>query len=242
VRFLWLEEHLARTVRSMRGLGWDYTLDEAELRRALHGVVEAWPGADSRVRFDVLARSSPELGHASRVLVGVAGFEPVPPSFVREGVRVGVAPGLERPQPRIKTTEFILRRAPYPLATQERYEHLLVEGRGASARILEGSSSNFFGVQRGRVRTSGPGVLEGITRKVVLHVARGLGIEIDETPIALAEIAALDEAFLTSSTRGIVPIVGVEETTIADGRPGALTRRLMAAYDEFAEREARPAV
>jgi branched-chain amino acid aminotransferase len=241
-RFLLLEEHIARTVASMRGLGWDYELDDPGLRRALQHVVREWPGADSRVRFDVLERASPELDTSSRVLLGVAAFEPVPARFLREGVRVGIAQGLERRQPRIKTTEFIQRRAPFPLATQESYEHLLVEGRGRAARILEGSSSNFFGVERGGLRTSGPGVLEGITRKIVLRVAGALGIAVDETPIPLAGVGALAEAFLTSSTRGIVPVVGVAETTIADGRPGALTRRLMAAYAELAEREARPAL
>jgi branched-subunit amino acid aminotransferase/4-amino-4-deoxychorismate lyase len=238
-RFLWLDEHVARTVRSMRGLGWDYELDEAALRRALQRVAGEWPGADSRVRFDVLAEPAPALGTPSRVILGIGAFEPVPATYLREGVQVEIAAGLERHEPRIKTTEFILRRQPYPLAQQERYEHLLLDH---DQRILEGSSSNFFGVERGGLRTSGPGVLEGITRKVLVHIAREVGVSVDERPIPLAEVGRLDEAFLTSSTRGVVPIVGVAGTQVGDGRPGELTRRLMRAYDEFALREARPAV
>jgi branched-subunit amino acid aminotransferase/4-amino-4-deoxychorismate lyase len=238
-RFLWLDEHIARTVRSMRGLGWDYELDLAALRRALQRVARDWPGADARVRFDVLAAPAPELGTASRVILGIGAFEPVPEKYLREGVQVEIAAGLERHEPRIKTTEFILRRQPYPLAQQERYEHLLLDHE---QRILEGSSSNFFGVQRGGLRTSGPGVLEGITRKVLVHIARAMGIAIDERALPLSAVGRLDEAFLTSSTRGVVPIVGVAGTRIGAGRPGELTQRLMRAYDEFAMREARPAV
>jgi branched-subunit amino acid aminotransferase/4-amino-4-deoxychorismate lyase len=238
-RFLWLDEHVARTVRSMRGLGWDYELDCSALRRALQRVARDWPGADSRVRFDVLEAPAPPLGTESRVILGIGAFEPVPEKYLREGVQVEIAAGLERHEPRIKTTEFILRRQPYPLAQQERYEHLLLDHE---QRILEGSSSNFFGVERGGLRTSGPGVLEGITRKVLVHIARAMGIAIDERALPLSAVGRLDEAFLSSSTRGVVPIVGVAGARIGDGRPGPLTRRLMRAYDEFADREARPAV
>jgi len=238
-RFLWLDEHIARTVRSMRGLGWDYELDEAALRRALHRAVRDWPSTDSRVRFDLLERPAPELGTTSRVILGLGSFEPVPEKYLREGVQVEIAAGLERHEPRIKTTEFILRRQPYPLAQQERYEHLLLDH---DQKILEGSSSNFFGVEHGGLRTSGPGVLEGITRKVLVHIARETGIALDERAIPLSHVGRLDEAFLSSSTRGVVPIVGVAGTPIGDGRPGALTKRLMRAYDEFALKESRPAV
>ena len=238
-RFLWLDEHIARTVRSMRGLGWDYELDEQALRRALHRVCTDWPTEDARVRFDVLESPPAQLDSPSRVLIGLSPHTPVPEPFLREGVRVEIAESLRRHQPRIKTTEFILRRQPYPLNRQDRYEHLLLDDR---QRILECTSANFFGVSKGGLQTSGPGVLEGITRKIFMRLAAELEISVRTEPLAVSSVGELDEAFLTSSTRGLVPIVNVAGTPVGNGRPGPVSRRLREAYEAFAEREARPAV
>jgi branched-subunit amino acid aminotransferase/4-amino-4-deoxychorismate lyase len=238
-RFLWLDEHIARTVRSMRGLGWDWELDEGALRRALHRVCTDWPTADARVRFDVLEAPPPGGDTSSRVVIGLSPYSPVPAAFLREGVRVEIAERLRRDRPRIKTTEFILRRQPYPLSRQDRYEHLLVDDEN---RILECTSANFFGVSKGGMRTSGPGVLEGITRKIFMRIADELEIAVSTEPVALEALGELDEAFLTSSTRGLVPIVDVAGTPIGDACPGPVTQRLREAYEAFAEREARAAV
>jgi len=238
-RFLWLDEHIARTARSMRGLGWEYELDEGALRRALHRVCTDWPAQDARVRFDVLESPPPRSNTSSRVVIGLTPYHPVPETFLREGVRVEIAERLHRDRPRIKTTEFILRRQPFPLNRQDRYEHLLLE---EEHRILECTSANFFGVSKGGLRTSGPGVLEGITRKIFMRLAAELEIAVSTEPVALDEVGELDEAFLTSSTRGLVPIVDVASTRIGNGRPGPVSRRLREAYAAFAEREARAAV
>ena len=238
-RFLWLDEHIGRTVRSMRGMGWAYELDEGALRRSLHRVCTDWPTADARVRFDVLESSPAQWDTSSRVLIGLSPYTPVPEQFMREGVGIEVAESLIRDQPRIKTTEFILRRQPYPLNRQDRYEHLLLDDAN---RILECTSANFFGVSKGGLRTSGPGVLEGITRKIFIRLATELGISVSTDPLPLDAVGELDEAFLTSSTRALVPIVDVAGTRIGNGLPGPVSGRLREAYEAFAELEARPAV
>jgi branched-subunit amino acid aminotransferase/4-amino-4-deoxychorismate lyase len=246
-RFLWLDAHLDRTDRSMELLGWDFRLDRPALRRALHAAVTAYPLADARVRFDVLAEradrpASPRarrLDTSSRVVVALSPFKPVPEAFVRAGVRVEIAPDLSRDRPLIKTADFVVRRRPYPLERQDNYEHLLLDERGG---ILECSSSNFHGVRGGALLTGSGGALEGITQKVLLQVAADLGVPVRRERVHVAELARLDEACLTSSTRGLVPIVDVAGTKIGDGRPGPVIERLREAYDRFAEREAAPAV
>lgn len=246
-RFLWLDAHLDRTDRSMELLGWSFRLDRPALRRALHAAVSAYPLADSRVRFDVLAEpahrpSTPgarRLDTASRVLVILSPYKPVPEPFLREGVRVELAPELHRDQPLIKTAEFVVRRRPYPLERQDAYEHLLVDAEGG---ILECSSANFHAIRGGALWTGSGGALEGITEKVLLRVAADLGIPIRRERVRLADLARLDEAFLTSSTRGLVPIVDVAGTKIGSGAPGPLWQKLAEAYQRFAQREAVPAV
>jgi len=238
-RFLWLEEHLDRTERSMAGLGWPKRLDRATLRRALHDVTTAYPLADARVRFDVLREPVDVQGANADTLIALSPFVPVPEKFLRAGVRVDFAPHLRRDMPRIKATEFVRTRKPFPIGTQERYEHILTDEEG---RILECSSANIAFVRRGELVTAGDGVLEGITLAVLLHLAPSLRLRVFRERLAVAALAHVDEAFLSSSARGVVPIVQVGEQRVADGRVGPLTDGLREAYDAFAAREARTAV
>jgi len=237
-RFLWLDAHFDRTDRSMELLGWSYRLDRPALRRALHEVANAYPPPDARVRFDVLAEPMGSADARSRVLLALSPFKPVPERWIREGVRVEIARELNRDRPLIKTADFVLRRRPYPLERQDAYEHLLVDDQ---RRILECSSSNFHGIRGGELVSAGGGALEGITQKIVLHLAEEIGIPVRREHVRTDDVGRLQEAFLTSSTRGLVPIVSVAGTRIGSGSPGPLTARLREAYDAFADREALPA-
>jgi branched-subunit amino acid aminotransferase/4-amino-4-deoxychorismate lyase len=110
------------------------------------------------------------------------------------------------------------------------YEALMCDAVG---RIAEGSSSNLFLVRQGRLATPAlsVGLLEGITRRHVIALARGLGLAVDELGLWPADLQGADEAFLTSSVRGVMPVVRVDGRPIGAGAPGPVTRRIMAAYD-----------
>lgn len=237
-RFLWLDLHFERTERSMRGLGWTGALDRASLRRALGETARAYPLVDSRVRFDVLREPFELQGASARCFIALSPFVPVPAEFLADGVRVELAPHLHRRDPRIKTTAFVRERRPLPLSTRESYEHVLLDEEGC---VLEGSSSNIAFVRGRELVSAGSGVLEGITLKVVEHLAPSLNLVRVDERLRTSELARVDEAFLCSSSRGIVPIVDFAGTRIANSRVGPLTRALTAAYYALAEREARPA-
>jgi len=237
-RFLELEAHFERTDRSAELLGWSERLDRGALRRALHQAVRAYPGRDACVRFDLLAAPARSLGSAERTLLALSPLVPVPEAYLREGVGVRVSP-LRRPTPLVKTARFVVDRRPYPLGRQEAYEHLILDEH---ERILEGTSSNFVALLGRRLHFSGDEALQGITQRVVARLAGELGLECVRAPIARADLARLDEAFLTGSTRGIVPIAAVEGTRIGSGAPGPWTGRITHAYREHAARAARPAI
>jgi branched-chain amino acid aminotransferase len=162
---------------------------------------------------------------------------PLPEAFVRlvEGVRVEIARGLKRDDPRIKAADFVLRRRPFPLNRQDAYEHLLV---GDDGRILEATSANFYAFLGGALRTAEEGMLEGITRTFVLRLCRELGMGVELGPLYLDDLPRAEEAFLTSSTRGLVPVVQVADLPIGYGKPGPRTLRLTQAYNALVEREA----
>ena len=78
------------------------------------------------------------------------------------------------------------------------------------------------------------GILAGITREVVLELAVSLDIPVREEELELAELLGADEAFLTSTTKEVLPIRQVDETLLGDGKPGPITRKLLEAFRTYA--------
>ena len=100
--------------------------------------------------------------------------------------------------------------------------------------VTEGSSSNAYIIDSdGRLITRGLGseILGGITRSNVLEIARAAGIEVIERPFTLEEAKSAREAFLTSTSSLIMPVVQIDETVIANGVPGSLTVDLQQRYN-----------
>lgn len=234
-RFLALDEHIARAERSARALGFELGAERAVLVAGLQRVVDDARPDDLRLRFDLLPEAFELEGVRARIWLAAAPYAPVPQRYLDHGVRVEIAEGLVRHEPLVKTTEFVLRRRPFPLETEQAYEHLLLDGAG---HVLECSSANFYAVAGERLVTAGSGVLEGITRGLVLRVAREVGLEVELRAPHVDEVVAWDEALLSSSTRGLVPVVDVAGVQVGTGRPGPWTRRLTQAYEALAEREA----
>jgi branched-chain amino acid aminotransferase len=109
------------------------------------------------------------------------------------------------------------------------FEALMRNHRG---ELCECSQSNFFLVSNGVVHTPPleAGLLAGITRAFVLELAASLGYRTQEDTIVDADLATADEMFLTSTTKEIVPVVRVDDLTIGNGRPGAVTRALLTEF------------
>ena len=101
--------------------------------------------------------------------------------------------------------------------------------------VLEGTTFNFFAIKNGVVLTHALDgkILPGITRKVVLELARKEDIEVRETDFSLDELTEMDEAFITSSTRNIVPVIRIDDIIIANGKPGGLTLKLARIFKEY---------
>ena len=104
--------------------------------------------------------------------------------------------------------------------------------------LAEGTTSNLFVVKDGLIWTPRrEGILDGITRAVVFEEARADGQSIGETNIPPEALFSADEAFITSSVKGIVPITLVNGQVVGRGRRGPITHRLQQLYEERMERE-----
>jgi branched-chain amino acid aminotransferase len=118
------------------------------------------------------------------------------------------------------------------------YEGLMRNYRG---ELAECTQSNIFVVKDGVVSTPplDAGLLPGITREFLFEVGEGLGIPVRESVLHDGDLFAADEAFLTSTTRELVPIVRIDERAIASGAPGPITLALLASFRQKAHGLAR---
>ena len=98
--------------------------------------------------------------------------------------------------------------------------------------VTEGTSNNAYIVTGGRIVTRhlGEEILHGITRAAVLKFAREAQMEVEERPFTLAEAQAADEAFVTSASTFVTPVVEIDGVHVGGGAPGPVARRLREIY------------
>ena len=100
--------------------------------------------------------------------------------------------------------------------------------------VCEGTGENIFVVWEGRIVTPPPAasILDGITRKSAVQIARDLGIEVIERDIVRAELYLADEVFMTGTAAELVPVREIDDHTIGSGSPGAITRAIQSAFED----------
>ena len=103
----------------------------------------------------------------------------------------------------------------------------------AAGNVVEGPGFNIFAVRDGVLVTPKEGVLEGVTRRTVLEIAQSLGIPVELRNLPADELRGAQEAFLSSSGGGVLPVSQVDGKPVGDGKVGAVTRRLMKTYWEW---------
>jgi D-alanine transaminase len=185
-----------------------------------------------QVTRGVAARDHAFPRHARPALVmttkrmGLAGQ-----SKFKDGVAVITVPDLRWARRDIKTINLL----PNCLAKQAAaeagaYEALQVDDEG---NVTEGTSSNAWIVARdGKLVTRhlSNDILHGVTRRTILAIATEEGVAFEERPFTLEEALEAREAFVTSATSFVTPVVEVDGGRIGDGKPGPLTRRLLGWY------------
>jgi branched-chain amino acid aminotransferase len=238
-------DHLDRLERSARRIGLRVP-PRAEIEAAIAETVAAAGNPETRVRV-MLTRGvgKLDLDPAScddcRLVVIAFPLGAPTPAMFETGVAVAIV-SVTRNSPRaidpaVKSGNYLNNVLALGEArrTSGAYEAILCADDGS---VAEGASSNVFAVVRGELWTPGSdvGILDGITRAKVLELARGAGVTVLERRIMPDELRGADEAFLTSATRGVLPISTIDGQPVGNGRPGPVTKLLMARYDELARR------
>jgi len=94
-------------------------------------------------------------------------------------------------------------------------------------KIYEGVTSNFFAVTGEKIITPKKNILLGVTRQIVIHLAKRIGFKVEERNLFLKEIPDFSEAFITSTTKEIMPVTQIGRRRIAKGKVGKVTKILM---------------
>jgi branched-chain amino acid aminotransferase len=106
-------------------------------------------------------------------------------------------------------------------------------------RLTEATRSNLFVIRDNLLITPREAVLKGITRQVLLEVAAE-EYEVVEGPIHYADLSTFDEAFLTSTTKEVLPLVQIDEHVIGTGQPGPHTARISELFQAYVRKVSAP--
>ncbi len=168
------------------------------------------------------------------VVIIVKPHDDLPATALTDGVRLALAsvvrnhPGSV--DPAIKSNNLLNN----ALAMQQAYREGAFEAlmKNHVGELCECAQSNFFVVRDGVLQTppAGAGLLVGITRQFVLELAAREGMPTEECVLHEPDLCSVQEAFITSTTREIVPVVQVGGYAIGNGAPGPVTRRLIDAF------------
>jgi len=239
--FLRLEQHLDRLEDSLSAIRLDNSLSREEWQEALARLVGPPPAPDQSVYLQVTRGVAPErdplcpAGVTPTVFARATPIAPRPPEVVTQGVACITRPDIRWHRCELKTISLLS-------AVMMRRE---AEDEGALEAILlrdgmvtEGASTNVFVVLGGEIITPPRGhlILPGITRELVMELARDHGIRVLERRIPMEELTAADEIWITNSTREVLPVTRLDVVPVGAGVPGPLWRRMDALYQDYKAR------
>lgn len=216
-----LTAHLDRLHDSAERENIAFDLPHHTLRSALREVIDIANFGDVRFRITVTQDAPDEP------ILSVEPFSGYPDTIYTDGVRVITAPNAARRNPAAKDTGWMHSRAQL-IANKpdDAHEVILLDAEGL---LLEGTGSNFYAILRDTLYTALDGVLGGISRQIVFETAPAV-IPLVRHPVHQSDIPNLQEAFITSSSRGIVPVIQIDDTRIGSGLPGNQTLAIREQY------------
>ncbi|WP_164667909.1 D-amino-acid transaminase [Virgibacillus doumboii] len=231
---LMLDEHMERLERSAREIRLTLPESTSELKRKLEELVSVNELEEGIIYMQV------SRGIASREhYFPGENVQPVTVAYTREeermtdvedrGAKAVLVEDIRWLRCDIKTLNLL----PNAMAKQEAVENNAIEAilhRGET--VTEASASNVFIVKNGELYTHPANnyILNGITRKKIIQLCDSLNIKVNEETYSVDDLLQADEVFVSATKLDVVPILNVDDHTIADGTPGEVTKRIVEAF------------
>ncbi len=244
-----LDEHLDRLYNSAKSIMLEIPLSKEEMRKAVLWTCRENGLDDAYIRL-VVTRGVGDLGldpwkaKEPQVIIIVDEIALYPKEVYENGIRaITVSTRRNLPEainPAIKSLNYLNN----ILAKIEVHEAGADEGIMLNAQgfVAEATGENIFIYHSGKLITPPvwAGVLPGITRAVVMDLAREMGIEVAEDLFTCRELYTAEECFLTGTAAEIVPVTQIDGRPVGSGKPGPITKRLMEAFHDLTRREGVP--
>ena len=236
-RLFRLEDHLQRLDHSLDAIRLKQPLDHSQWRTVLVELIEKNGGGDLSIYLQI-TRGVALRDHAfpantpPTVFAMANPLKPLSLDILNQGVAAICLEDIRWKYCHIKSiallSNILLRQEALDKGAMEAI--LIRDGK-----ITEGAASNVFIVIKGRLVTppKGPYLLPGITRDLVLELAKGHGIAAQEADISLNDLQNADEIWLTSSTREIVPVTKLDGKPVKSAKPGPLWRQITQIYQQY---------
>jgi D-alanine transaminase len=228
--------HLARLARSLDELKIAAPMSEAALRVVMREVVRRNGVRDGIVYLQVTRGAAPRdhaFPKSARPVLVVTSHRkrPADPRLAAAGIGVITIPDIRWQRCDIKSISLLpnvlgkerARAAGAYEAWQVDRDGLVSEGTSTNAWIVTGDGEVV-------TRAADSAILSGVTRLAVFDIIRREGLSLIERPFTVAEAKGAREAFLTSTTAELLPVVRIDGDPVGDGRPGPLGRRLREFY------------
>lgn len=233
--------HAARLARSLAELDMRCPVGEAELL-AIHCEMVARNGIDEGLVYLQITRGSAGdrdfiFPDPEQVKGGIVLFTQAKPGLAdnpaaKAGIKVITIPDIRWGRRDIKTVQLLYPSMGKMMAKQAGADDAWFTEEGGV--VTEGTSNNAWIVKGGRIvtRQLSEDILHGITRAAVLRFAREAQMAVEERPFTVAEAQAADEAFVTSASAFVMPVVAIDGVAVGAGTPGPVARRLREIYIE----------
>jgi D-alanine transaminase len=232
-----LEEHLTRLDNSLRAIRMEPPLSHAQWRDILEQLLALQAEQDLSIYLQVTRGADDKRDHAiprgvaPTLFVMCSPMPAQPPASIQQGVAAITADDQRWHMCQIKAVTLLANvLLKQKAADEDAMETILIRDGLAN----EGAASNLFIVADATIVTPPTGchLLPGITRDLVLELARESGMAYKERSIEQQELSDAEEIWLTSSTREIMPVITLNGAPVGNGAPGPLWRRMSALYQE----------
>lgn len=229
---LLMHQYLQRFRRSAAHLHLKLKLEDEALAAIIRELIDLNKKSESGVRLLLTGGYSDNMFKPGEpnLLIRIEQSVLPPSAAYIEGVKL-LSNEYLRDVPAIKTTNYLNAIRLWPEVEAAGATELLYHWGG---EWLECSRSNFFVVADGVLMTAPASkVLAGITRGGIIALARQSGIKVEERPLPLNIIREADEAFISGTTKRLMPVVMIDQQPIGDGKPGPICRQLLDAWTEM---------
>lgn len=218
-----LDEHIQRFFESCRTCAFSVSMERKKLKDIIKTRLK-----ESKHKHAYIRMSIDESGSLSII---IKKFKPHRQAFYKKGISIKTAAvkrNLHKAQePKIKSQDFlngILAKAE-SIYNHGQFDSLMLSNDGF---VAEATVSNIFLIKDGKLCTppNHVGILEGITKRFVESLAKGIKVPICKTPFTRHDLYNANEVFLTNTSMEIMPVVCVDGRKIGAGTPGALTKKI----------------